>query len=146
MQGRLSMRTARAETDGDPENVAPHERQGPYETRADRRLCGRRAGCASPVALLPPGPSDTPVDLSHDYSDQTVFWAAAEAFKLEMVADGVTEQGYAYAANDFASSEHGGTHIDAPGHLATGHWFGRPVDRSPPGSGSTRMRSDRQGS
>lgn len=66
-------------------------------------------------------PSGTLVDLSHDYGDQTVFWPTAESFKLEKVADGVTEQGYYYAANNFSSSEHGGTHIDAPIHFAQGH-------------------------
>jgi kynurenine formamidase len=70
----------------------------------------------------------TLVDLSHDYSDQTVFWPTAESFKLEKVADGVTPQGYYYAANNFATSEHGGTHIDAPVHFAKGH---RTVDQIP---------------
>jgi kynurenine formamidase len=73
-------------------------------------------------------PSGTLVDLSHDYSDQTVFWPTAESFTLEKVADGVTEQGYYYAANNFSSSEHGGTHIDAPVHFAKGH---RSVDQIP---------------
>jgi kynurenine formamidase len=79
------------------------------------------AGCSRPA-----GPASRPggalIDLSHDYSDQTVFWPTAESFKLEKVADGVTEQGYYYAANNFATSEHGGTHIDAPVHFAKGHW------------------------
>ena len=61
------------------------------------------------------------VDLSHDYSADTVFWPTGEGFTLEKVADGVTEQGYYYAANNFAASEHGGTHIDAPVHFAQGH-------------------------
>jgi kynurenine formamidase len=73
-------------------------------------------------------PTGTLVDLSHDYGDQTVFWPTAESFKLEKVADGVTEQGYYYAANNFSSSEHGGTHIDAPVHFAKGH---RSVDQIP---------------
>jgi kynurenine formamidase len=66
-------------------------------------------------------PAGTIVDLSHDYSSETVFWPTAESFKLEKVADGVTPQGYYYAANNFATSEHGGTHIDAPLHFAKGH-------------------------
>src|SRR5712691_10380212 len=65
-------------------------------------------------------PSGTLVDLSHDYSEQTVFWPTAESFKLDKVADGVTAKGYYYAANNFATSEHGGTHIDAPVHFAQG--------------------------
>jgi len=66
-------------------------------------------------------PSGAVVDLSHEYSDRTVFWPTAETFKLDKVADGITEKGYYYAANNFASSEHGGTHIDAPVHFAKGH-------------------------
>jgi kynurenine formamidase len=65
-------------------------------------------------------PIGTLVDLSHDYSDQTVFWPTAETFRLQKVADGVTPQGYYYAANNFSTSEHGGTHIDAPVHFAKG--------------------------
>jgi kynurenine formamidase len=65
-------------------------------------------------------PAGTLVDLSHEYSEQTVFWPTAEAFRLQKVADGVTPLGYYYAANNFATSEHGGTHIDAPVHFAQG--------------------------
>src|SRR5262245_12770558 len=73
-------------------------------------------------------PTGTPVDLSHDYSDQTVFWPTAEGFTLQKVADGVTPQGYYYAANNFTAAEHGGTHIDAPVHFAKGH---RSVEQIP---------------
>jgi kynurenine formamidase len=66
-------------------------------------------------------PAGTLVDLSHEYSAETVFWPTAEPFRLEKVADGVTPQGYYYAANNFTTSEHGGTHIDAPIHFAQGH-------------------------
>ncbi len=80
-------------------------------------------------APAPPAwPSGTLVDLSHDYSEQTVFWPTAESFKLEKVADGITDKGYYYSANNFATSEHGGTHIDAPIHFAQGH---RGVDEIP---------------
>jgi kynurenine formamidase len=66
--------------------------------------------------------SGTVVDLSHDYTDQSIFWPTAEGFKLEKVADGMTPQGYYYAANNFESAEHGGTHVDAPVHFARGKW------------------------
>ena len=83
--------------------------------------------CSRPTdsARWPAGP---PIDLSHDYSDQTVFWPTAEPFKLENVSDGMTELGYYYAANNFSTSEHGGTHLDAPVHFAKGH---PPVDQIP---------------
>ena len=82
-------------------------------------------GCSPKASVWPPG---TIVDLSHDYSPRTVFWPTAEPFRLEKVADGITPQGYYYAANNFFTSEHGGTHIDAPVHFAQGH---RPVDQIP---------------
>jgi kynurenine formamidase len=86
---------------------------------------------AAPTPAAPPAaawPAGTLVDLSHAYGDDTVFWPTAETFKLDKVADGMTEKGYYYAANNFASSEHGGTHIDAPLHFAKGH---RAVDAIP---------------
>src|SRR5262245_50079974 len=87
------------------------------------------AACSPPPQQSSSGrPAGTIVDLSHDYGDETVFWPTAEPFKLEKVADGVTPQGYYYAANNFATSEHGGTHIDAPVHFAKGHWS---VDQIP---------------
>ncbi len=66
--------------------------------------------------------SGTLVDLSHEYSDQAIFWPTAEGFRLNKVADGMTPQGYYYAANTFATAEHGGTHLDAPVHFAQGRW------------------------
>jgi kynurenine formamidase len=80
------------------------------------------SACSRPVEQASRPPAGPLVDLSHDYSDQTVFWPTAEPFKLEKVADGVTPQGYYYAANNFATSEHGGTHLDAPVHFARDHW------------------------
>jgi kynurenine formamidase len=68
------------------------------------------------------------VDLSHAYDSQAIFWPTAEAFRLEKVADGVTAGGYYYAANNFFTSEHGGTHIDAPVHFAEGR---QTVDEIP---------------
>jgi kynurenine formamidase len=68
------------------------------------------------------------VDLSHAYDSTTVFWPTAEGFRLEKVADGVTPGGYYYAANNFSTAEHGGTHLDAPLHFAAGK---QPVDEIP---------------
>lgn len=91
------------------------------------------AACTtSPPPAMPAAPGNplrgTVVDLSHEYSDAAIFWPTAESFKLEKVADGVTPQGYYYAANNFASAEHGGTHVDAPVHFAQGKWS---VDQIP---------------
>lgn len=60
------------------------------------------------------------IDLSHSYSAETIYWPTEEKFKLEKESDGITENGYYYAANKFFSPEHGGTHIDAPIHFSKG--------------------------
>ena len=60
------------------------------------------------------------VDLSHPFDERTIYWPTAATFKLEKVAEGETEQGYFYAANNFSAAEHGGTHLDAPVHFARG--------------------------
>lgn len=60
------------------------------------------------------------IDLSHDFSDETIYWVTAEPFKRTTVAEGKTPQGYYYSAYNFSGAEHGGTHIDAPVHFAEG--------------------------
>ncbi len=60
------------------------------------------------------------VDLSHDFSSETIYWPTAKPFTLEVVSAQLTPAGYYYAANDFSTSEHGGTHLDAPRHFAEG--------------------------
>ena len=81
------------------------------------------ASCAQAPPPPPPAfPAGELVDLSHSYDTTTIFWPTAlEGFKLEKVADGVTPAGYYYAANNFCTAEHGGTHLDAPIHFAQGH-------------------------
>jgi kynurenine formamidase len=83
------------------------------------------AGGPTGAALFPRG---TLVDLSHVFDRTTVFWPTAESFRLDKVADGVTPDGYYYAANNFATSEHGGTHLDAPVHFSQG---GQSVEQVP---------------
>ena len=58
------------------------------------------------------------VDLTHSFSEESIYWVTAKEFKLDIVARGETEKGYYYSANNFATAEHGGTHIDAPIHFA----------------------------
>ncbi len=85
--------------------------------------------CVQPPAGVDrPFPDGTIVDLSHTYDEQTVYWPTSDRFRLDKVSDGITEGGWYYAANNFSSSEHGGTHIDAPVHFAAGR---DTVDRIP---------------
>ncbi len=86
------------------------------------------AGACSAPPPSSPLPSGEIVDLSHAYDGSTIFWPTADAFRLDKVAEGMTAGGYYYAANNFFTSEHGGTHIDAPVHFAQGR---DTVDRIP---------------
>ena len=84
------------------------------------------SACAAPEpSMFPRGEL---VDLSHTYDAQTIYWPTAEGFQLRKDAEGVTPAGYYYAANSLFTSEHGGTHIDAPIHFAQGR---QTVDQIP---------------
>lgn len=65
-------------------------------------------------------PNGNWIDLSHDFSEDTIYWVTAEPFTRTTVAEGVTDKGYYYSAYNFSAAEHGGTHIDAPVHFAQG--------------------------
>ncbi len=73
----------------------------------------------------PPGPKAVAgwrtVDLSHAYASDTLCWPTdTTGFRLDTLAEGPTPGGYPYAAREFATAEHGGTHLDAPPHFAEG--------------------------
>lgn len=58
------------------------------------------------------------IDLTHPFSQESIYWVTAREFELEEVSKGYTENGYYYSANNFSAAEHGGTHLDAPIHFA----------------------------
>lgn len=61
------------------------------------------------------------IDLSHAYGAETLYWPTdTKGFALDTLAEGMTDAGYFYAAKEFATAEHGGTHLDAPVHFAEG--------------------------
>lgn len=60
------------------------------------------------------------VDLTHEFSRETIYWVTAKEFELDTVFAGQTDKGFYYTANNFSTAEHGGTHIDAPIHFAEG--------------------------
>lgn len=61
------------------------------------------------------------VDLTHAFSDSTIYWPTDTAgFTLEQLSYGPTPGGWFYAAYRYAGAEHGGTHLDAPLHFAEG--------------------------
>jgi kynurenine formamidase len=61
---------------------------------------------------------ETWVDLTHSFSDSTIFWPTETGFRLERGINKTTAKGYYYAANRFSTAEHGGTHLDAPRHFS----------------------------
>lgn len=75
------------------------------------------ASCTQRAAEFPSGEW---IDLTHDFSDETLYWVTAEPFKHTSVAEGMTENGYYYSAYNYSGAEHGGTHIDSPIHFAAG--------------------------
>jgi kynurenine formamidase len=57
------------------------------------------------------------VDLTHAFSEKTIYWPNAEHFRLDKTYDGHASGGYHYSAYRFQAAEHGGTHMDAPIHF-----------------------------
>lgn len=61
------------------------------------------------------------VDLSYDFSSQTLYWPNnPSGFTLDTVSEGTTAAGFYYSSYAFNAPEHGGTHLDAPVHFAAG--------------------------
>ena len=58
------------------------------------------------------------IDLSHEFSEETIYWPTADTFKKTTVFEGHTHAGFYYTAYNFSAAEHGGTHIDAPIHFS----------------------------
>ena len=71
------------------------------------------------------------IDLSYDFSRETIYWPTAKRFELQVESAERTPAGYYYAANNVSTSEHGGTHLDAPLHFAEGKWATHeiPIER-----------------
>jgi kynurenine formamidase len=69
------------------------------------------------------------VDLSHPFSERTIYWPTdTEGFVLEELAHGHTEGGWFYSSYRYSGAEHGGTHLDAPIHFSEG---GQRADEVP---------------
>lgn len=92
--------------------------------------CEQQNSNTQPAETSPPNQfsSGQIIDLSYDYSDETVYWVTAKEFEKETVAEGKTDSGYYYSAYNFSTAEHGGTHIDSPIHFAEGK---QTVDQIP---------------
>ena len=54
------------------------------------------------------------LDMTYAYDETTIYWPRAEPFRMEKLDWGILKGGWWYASNNFSTSEHGGTHADAP--------------------------------
>ncbi len=68
------------------------------------------------------------LDMTYTYDENTIYWPAAEPFRLEKLDWGILEGGWWYASNNYTASEHGGTHADAPIHFSE---KGKTIDQIP---------------
>jgi kynurenine formamidase len=73
-------------------------------------------------------PSGRWIDLTHNFSSETIYWPTAKTFTFDTVFVGFTEKNFYYSAFQFCAAEHGGTHLDAPIHFAKGR---KTVDQIP---------------
>jgi kynurenine formamidase len=71
------------------------------------------------------------IELTHPLNEETLVWPTSDRFTFEVTAEGYVEAGYYYASRNFAGTEHGGTHLDAPVHFYEGRWTTDqlPLDR-----------------
>lgn len=58
------------------------------------------------------------LDMTYPFDDQTIYWPTGTPFELRKGNWGSTERGWWYAANQFCTPEHAGTHVDAPIHFS----------------------------
>jgi len=79
-------------------------------------LCSTLTACAHGGGISPQ--AHRSVDLTHAFSERTLYWpTATSGFALERQSHGTTPGGWFYASNAFCAPEHGGTHLDAPIHF-----------------------------
>jgi kynurenine formamidase len=67
------------------------------------------------------GTGGTWVDLTHAFSNSTIYWPTDTlGFVHEKLAYGKTDGGWFYSSFRYSAAEHGGTHLDAPIHFGEG--------------------------
>jgi kynurenine formamidase len=65
------------------------------------------------------------IDLTYAFDKNTIYWPGEEGFNLMEQVNETVPEGYHCFVNKFETSEHGGTHMDAPAHL---YKVGKTVD------------------
>ncbi|KAL9955820.1 hypothetical protein ACROYT_G037205 [Oculina patagonica] len=71
------------------------------------------------------------IELSYPFNNETIYWPTEENFKHILEFENYTADGYYFSLYGISTSEHGGTHLDAPRHFAAGKWTTDqiPLDR-----------------
>ena len=90
--------------------------------------CFVLASCSAPSPQSVSIDTSKVVDLSYTYDAETIYWPNADGFRHRKDQWAINDSGFWYAAGDFGSAEHGGTHLDSPIHFAEGE---RTVDELP---------------
>ena len=86
------------------------------------------AGCLFPASCATQQNGRTVLDMTYPLDEAAIFWPTAKPFSLTKLGWGISAGGWWYASNEFSASEHGGTHVDAPIHFASG---GRMIGQVP---------------
>ncbi len=63
-------------------------------------------------------PKERFIDMTFPFSEESIYWPTDKPFTPTVIFKGASEGGYWYASNQYAASEHGGTHVDAPIHFS----------------------------
>ncbi len=94
-------------------------------------FCLLVVGCVTPPEHETPVLDGNWIDLTYDYSAETIYWPTSEKFKMDTVAVGFMEAGFYYESYQISTAEHGGTHLDAPIHFSEGQQSTEkiPLDR-----------------
>lgn len=71
---------------------------------------------------------ETVIDMTFPFAGESIYWPTDKPFTPTSVFKGTSDGGWWYASNQYAASEHGGTHVDAPIHFAE---KGRTVGQVP---------------
>jgi kynurenine formamidase len=82
------------------------------------------------AALTPSlaAPEEKLIDMTFPFSEESIYWPTDKPFTPTEVFRGISEGGWWYASNQYAASEHGGTHVDAPIHFSE---HGRTIGQIP---------------
>jgi len=57
------------------------------------------------------------IDLTHAFSEETLYWPTSDTFRIDTVFVGMTDNGFYYESYNIFTAEQGGTHLDAPIHF-----------------------------